>query len=115
MPEFAVLTPSGQLAAFLRGEILRGRWSGPMPGGNRLAAEFGVGRDTAEMVLQLLEKEGRRRGRWIAGHARTMVERRLRMGFRHFLGRMGLAVPGEVSLVCTDDDPAFAWCKPPGC
>jgi DNA-binding LacI/PurR family transcriptional regulator len=32
---------------------------------------------------------------------------------RHFLGRMGLAVPGNVSLVCTDDSPVFAWCTPP--
>ena len=87
MAEFAVLSPSEQLAGFLRGEILRGRWSGRMPGGNRLAAEFGVGRDTAEVALQLLEKEGllenqgRRRGRRIAGHALAKAERSLRVAF----------------------------------
>jgi len=29
-----------------------------------------------------------------------------------FLGRRGLRVPEDVSLVCTDADPAFAWCEP---
>jgi len=28
-----------------------------------------------------------------------------------FLGRRGLRVPEDVSLVCTDADPAFAWCE----
>lgn len=32
---------------------------------------------------------------------------------QHFLARRGLAVPEHVSLVCTDADPAFDWCKPP--
>lgn len=30
----------------------------------------------------------------------------------HFLARRGLRVPGDVSLVCTDDDPALACCEP---
>jgi DNA-binding LacI/PurR family transcriptional regulator len=29
-----------------------------------------------------------------------------------FLGRRGLQVPEDVSLVCTDADPAFTWCEP---
>lgn len=29
-----------------------------------------------------------------------------------FLNGRGLAVPGDVSLVCLDDDPAFAWSRP---
>lgn len=29
-----------------------------------------------------------------------------------FLGRQGIRVPEDVSLVCTDADPAFAWCRP---
>jgi hypothetical protein len=29
-----------------------------------------------------------------------------------FLGRRGLRVPEDVTLVCTDSDPAFAWCEP---
>ena len=42
MPEFAILTPSAQVAAHLRGELLRGRWSGTMPGVPALAAELSV-------------------------------------------------------------------------
>ncbi len=29
-----------------------------------------------------------------------------------FLGRRGIHVPEKVSLICTDPDPAFAWCQP---
>ena len=31
----------------------------------------------------------------------------------HHLSRRGLKVPGDVSLICTDDDPGFVWCEPP--
>lgn len=31
---------------------------------------------------------------------------------RHYLASNGLSVPGDVSLVCTDYDPNFAWCQP---
>lgn len=31
----------------------------------------------------------------------------------HHLSRRGLKIPGDVSLVCTDDDPGFDWCDPP--
>jgi DNA-binding LacI/PurR family transcriptional regulator len=31
---------------------------------------------------------------------------------QQFLGERGLRVPGDVSLVCTDPDPTFAWCEP---
>ncbi len=31
---------------------------------------------------------------------------------QQFLGERGLRVPGDVSLVCDDADPAFAWCQP---
>jgi hypothetical protein len=30
----------------------------------------------------------------------------------HYLARRGLRVPEDVSLVCTDGDPGFAWCQP---
>lgn len=29
-----------------------------------------------------------------------------------FLTHRGLHIPKDVSLVCTDDDPSFAWCQP---
>ena len=31
---------------------------------------------------------------------------------QQFLARKGLRVPEDVSLICTDADPTFAWCKP---
>lgn len=30
----------------------------------------------------------------------------------HYLARRGILAPEHVSLICTDPDPAFAWCKP---
>ena len=30
----------------------------------------------------------------------------------HHLGRRGLKIPQDVSLVCTDNDPGFVWCEP---
>jgi DNA-binding LacI/PurR family transcriptional regulator len=46
------------LAGHLRDELLRGRWSGRMPGVIRLADELGVARKTAEGALRELEREG---------------------------------------------------------
>ena len=31
---------------------------------------------------------------------------------QQFLARQRMLVPEHVSLVCSDDDPAFAWCRP---
>jgi hypothetical protein len=53
-----ILTASEQVAARLREELGRGTWKGMMPGGDRLTAELGVGRDTVETALHLLEEEG---------------------------------------------------------
>lgn len=47
-----------QLAAHLRAELLRGRWSGRMPGVIRLAGELGVARNSVETALRELEGEG---------------------------------------------------------
>ena len=71
MSEFAILTPSAQVAAHLRGELLRGRWSGTMPGVPTLAAELGVDPKTVGLALQLLEEEGLLVGRG-AGRARRI-------------------------------------------
>ena len=30
----------------------------------------------------------------------------------HHLSQRGLKIPQDVSLICTDDDPGFAWCHP---
>jgi len=34
------------------------------------------------------------------------------VGAEQFLSRMRLRVPEDVSLVCTEDNPAFRWCRP---
>ena len=31
---------------------------------------------------------------------------------QQYLARRGILAPEHVSLICTDPDPAFAWCKP---
>ncbi len=54
---FSMITPSGQVAAYLRGELQRGRWSGLMPGEPTLAAELGVDHKTVQAALRLLEEE----------------------------------------------------------
>jgi hypothetical protein len=58
MNPLRILTASEQVAACLRGELACGTWKGIMPGGDRLTAELGVGRDTVEAALHLLEEEG---------------------------------------------------------
>lgn len=58
MPEFNILSPSAQVAAYLREELMRGRWSGQMPGGPALARELGIDGKTVWAALNLLEKQG---------------------------------------------------------
>ena len=58
MEPLRVWTATEQVVAWLRQALRRGEWGGRMPGGDRLAAELGVGRNTMEAALQLLEQEG---------------------------------------------------------
>ncbi|MCH7226352.1 substrate-binding domain-containing protein [Haloferula sp. A504] len=58
MRKLQILTASEQVAAHLRQEILRGIWTGTMPGEDRLVARLGVGRDTLKTAVKLLEQEG---------------------------------------------------------
>lgn len=58
MKVWRVLTAAEQVGEHLRAELCRGAWGGRMPGGSRLAVELGVGRDTVEAALQMLEREG---------------------------------------------------------
>ena len=51
-----MLTAAEQVGEHLRAELCRGAWGGRMPGGARLAVELGVGRDTVEAALQILEQ-----------------------------------------------------------
>lgn len=47
-----------QVAAHLRGELQRGRWSGVLPGILKLGRELGVNHNTIDAALRLLEGEG---------------------------------------------------------
>jgi DNA-binding transcriptional regulator YhcF (GntR family) len=47
-----------QVAAHLRAELCRGRWTAEMPGRHEVAAELGVSPQTAQAALALLEREG---------------------------------------------------------
>lgn len=52
------LSVTEQVAAHLRGELMRQRWTGNMPGRDKLARDLGVHGSTIERALQLLEEEG---------------------------------------------------------
>ena len=58
MARLVLFSPSQQVARHLSGEILRGVWSGEMPGVPYLAADLGVDRKTVDAALHLLEEEG---------------------------------------------------------
>jgi DNA-binding LacI/PurR family transcriptional regulator len=53
-----ILSAVEQVSGYLREELLRGRWSGQLPGVDRLAPELGVSRKTLEAALRQLEGEG---------------------------------------------------------
>lgn len=84
MKPFYVKSASEQVAAYLREQLIAGRWSGTMPGAGRLQAELGIGSGTVEAALILLEKDGilqnqgGRRGRRIE-LSRSRVEASLRI------------------------------------
>ncbi|MFK7912200.1 MAG: substrate-binding domain-containing protein [Akkermansiaceae bacterium] len=71
MSHLRILSSSEQVAEYLRNELKNQTWSGKMPGGDKLARELGVGTNTIEAALKILESEGwlvnqgRRRGRLI--------------------------------------------------
>jgi len=51
-------THSEQVAAHLRGELMRGRWRNLLPGVHKLSADLDVNHNTIHAALQLLEEEG---------------------------------------------------------
>lgn len=67
-----LMTHAEQVAAHLRTDILRGRWSGAMPGILALGKQLGVNHNTVDAALGLLEDEGllERQG---SGRARRIV------------------------------------------
>ena len=58
MRDFTILSASEQVAEYLRDGLLRGAWSGEMPGTPQLAAELGIDRKTITAALGQLEEEG---------------------------------------------------------
>jgi DNA-binding LacI/PurR family transcriptional regulator len=44
--------------------------------------------------------------------ALILEEASLLYAAQQFLQSRGLRVPEDVSLICTDNDPHFSWCKP---
>lgn len=58
MADFQVRSATEQVAEHLRGELLRRRWVGFLPGSSWLARELGVGHSTLDAALALLEAEG---------------------------------------------------------
>ena len=62
-------------AGVLRDGLLAGRWGAMLPGESKLALELGVGRNTVQAALRLLETEGLldKRG---AGHSRAVAKSR---------------------------------------
>ena len=56
LPDFQTITE--QVAAYIHQELLRGSWSGEMPGQKQLAKQLGVSGKTVELALGLLENEG---------------------------------------------------------
>ena len=53
-----LLSHAEQVAAYLRGEVARGRWGETLPGIQRMGKDLGVNHNTVESALRLLEKEG---------------------------------------------------------
>lgn len=58
MDSFKLQSPPEQLAAHLRGQILRGVWRGGMPGAPAVATELGVDHRMVIAAFHLLENEG---------------------------------------------------------
>jgi DNA-binding GntR family transcriptional regulator len=58
MSSLQILSASEQVADYLRAELLSGRWTDTMPGGDRLVAQLGIGKETVRAALSQLENEG---------------------------------------------------------
>ena len=81
-----LMSQAEQVAAHLRAEIVKGRWSGAMPGILAIGKELGVNHNTIDAALRLLEEEkllesqgsGRPR-RILRQNGRTRHEMRIRI------------------------------------
>lgn len=78
MSRFQIHTASEQVTGYLRDELLRGAWSGYMPGVDRLSSELGVGIHTVCEALKQLETEGLIVGQGHRKRRRILTKPRLR-------------------------------------
>ena len=69
-----IATAAEQVAAHLKQELLQGRWTGTMPGRDRLAKELGVDGSTVDRALRLLEKEGALQSQGVGKRRRITVD-----------------------------------------
>jgi DNA-binding LacI/PurR family transcriptional regulator len=76
-------------AGVLREGLLAGRWGGTLPGETKLAQELGVGRNTVQTALRLLEAEGLLGGHG-PGRSRTVAGSRCDGGARRYPLRAGI-------------------------
>jgi DNA-binding LacI/PurR family transcriptional regulator len=76
-------------AGVLREGLLAGRWGKRLPGETKLAHELGVGRNTVQAALRLLEAEGLLGGRG-AGRSRSVTGARPGSGARRSALRVGV-------------------------
>ena len=67
------LTIAEQVSEHLRGELMRGRWSGLLPGSRQLSEELEVNIKTVEVALRQLECEGVLAGQGVGRKRRIMV------------------------------------------
>ncbi|MFO8026042.1 MAG: hypothetical protein R6U56_00065 [Opitutales bacterium] len=58
MRSLSIRSAAEQTTDFLREEILRGTWTGTVPGRNALVTQLGVGGDTVQTALEQLERSG---------------------------------------------------------
>jgi LacI family transcriptional regulator len=103
MSELKILSIPEQIAAHLRGELARGRWSDRIPGRGELTRQLGVGITSLEEALRQLEREGlivsqgAGRTRRIADAARNPEKRRLRIAMLAYeRSNLGEGISSEV-------------------
>ncbi len=89
MSSLRLLSAVEQVAEHLREEILRGRWSGTLPGVYLLASELSVNHKTVGSAIRQLEREGLLEGQGAGRNRRIVLPagrkavRSMRVGFSY--------------------------------
>jgi len=85
----------------LRRELAPGRWTGLMPGRDRLVDELGVNGRMVERALSQLEKQGRLQSQGVGKRRRVLA------------GQPKAEAARNVALLAADEHPTFQWFTPP--